>query len=108
MSGAAAAVAGQTDRALAVLLDHRLDQDPEVALWRAYAAALAPRWELAAQEWARFGCAPRRLSRSRLRRLLGLEIASAMAEQGDAGTALALIDRLRPWRSLPTRGRGST
>jgi hypothetical protein len=95
MTGAAAAVAGQDDRALATLLDHRLDQDPEVALWRAYAAARTTRWDLAAQEWARSNelldgyPAP-------LRRLLGLEMASAIVEQGDAGAALALIDRLRP------------
>lgn len=94
MAAAAAAVTGQHDRALATLLDRRLDEDPEVALWRAYAAARATRWGLATQEWARSGellegyPAP-------LRRLLGLEMASAMAEQGDAGAALTLIDQLR-------------
>ena len=105
MSGAAAALAGQTDRALAVLLDHRLDQDPEVALWRAYAAALAPRWELAAQEWTRAGPLLDAYPEP-LRRLLGLELAAAMVEQGDAGTALALVDRLRSMTlSADTRAR---
>ena len=105
MTGAAAAVTGQHDRALAMLLDHSLDQDPEVALWRAYAAARATRWELATQEWARSGALLDGYPEP-LRRLLGLEMASAMAEQGDADAALGLIDRLRPLAlSAGTRAR---
>ena len=105
MTGAAAAVTGQHDRALATLLDHSLDQDPEVALWRAYAAARATRWELATQEWARSGALLDGYPEP-LRRLLGLEMASAMAEQGDADAALGLIDQLRPLAlSAGTRAR---
>lgn len=95
LTGAAAALSGRSDTALATLLDHKLDQDSEVALWRAYAAARSARAELAQQEWARSKGALDDYP-TPLRRLLGLEMAAVLLDQGDPGAALALIDRLKP------------
>lgn len=95
LRGAAAALSGRVDTALAILLDRLLDQDPEVALWRAYAAARAMRSELAAQELQRSNGALDHYP-TPLRRVLGLELASTLLDRGEAGPALALLDRLRP------------
>lgn len=95
LAGAAAALSGRVDTALAILLDRLLDQDQEVALWRAYAAARAMRSELAAQELERSNGALDHYP-TPLRRVLGLELASTLLDRGEAGPALALLDRLRP------------
>ncbi len=100
LSGAAAALSGRADTALAILLDRMLDQDPEVALWRAYAAARAMRSDLAAQELERSNGVLDRYP-TPLRRALGLELASALIDRGDTGPALALLEGLRPL-DLPT------
>lgn len=100
LSGAAAALSGRVDTALAVLLDRMLDQDPEVALWRAYAAARAMRSDLAAQELERSNGVLDRYP-TPLRRALGLELASALIDRGDTGPALTLLEGLRPL-DLPT------
>ena len=95
LTGAAEALSGRSDTALATLLDHKLDQDSEVALWRAYAAARSARAELAQQEWTRSKGVLDGYP-TPLRRLLGLEMAGVLLDQGDPGAALALIDRLKP------------
>ena len=100
MTGAAEALTGRSDRALAALLDHRLDEDPEVALWRAFAAAGADRWQLAAQEWQRSEGLLDHYP-TPLRRRLGLEMAAAMLDHGDAGEARSVLAQLQ---SLPLSG----
>ena len=100
MTGAAEALTGRSDRALAALLDHRLDADPEVALWRAFAAAGADRWQLAAQEWLRSDGLLDHYP-TPLRRRLGLEMAAGMLDHGDAGEARSLLARLQ---TLPLAG----
>jgi hypothetical protein len=95
LTGAATALAGRHDAALAMLLDHTLDADTEVALWRSLAASRGARWDLATQEWAR---ADGLLDGypTPLRRLLGLEMATALLEGGESGAALAVVEKLRP------------
>jgi hypothetical protein len=90
LTGAAEALAGRHDPALASLLDHALDADGEIALWRAYVAALAARWPLATQEWQRSGGLPPAYP-DPLRRRLGLELAAALVDHGEAGDAHALL-----------------
>ncbi len=93
LTGAAEALTGRQDPALASLLDHTLDEDGEIALWRAYAAALAARWRLATQEWRRSGGVPPAYP-DPLRRRLGLELAAALLDHGGAGEARALLHQL--------------
>ena len=93
LTGAAEALAGRHDPALASLLDHTLDEDEEIALWRAYAAARAARWQLATQEWARSSGLPTDYP-DPLRRRLGLELAAALLDHGDATEARALVAQL--------------
>jgi hypothetical protein len=93
LTGAAEALAGRPDPALASLLDHALDADEEIALWRAYAAALGARWPLATQEWQRSGGLPQAYP-DPLRRRLGLELAATLLDHGDAGEARALLRQL--------------
>jgi hypothetical protein len=93
LTGAAEALAGRPDPALASLLDHALDADAEIALWRAYAAALGARWPLATQEWQRSGGLPQAYP-GPLRRRLGLELAATLLDHGDAGEARALLRQL--------------
>ena len=93
LTGAAEALAGRHDPALANLLDHALDEDAEIALWRAYAAAQAARWQLLAQEWARSGGLPAGYP-DPLRRRLGLELAATLLDHGDATEARALLAQL--------------
>ena len=100
MTGAAEALAGRGDRALAALLDHGLDEDPEVALWRAFAAAGTGRWQLATQEWQRSDGLLEHYP-TPLRRRLGLEMAAAMLDHGDATEARSLLAQLQP---LPLSG----
>ena len=95
MTGAAEALAGRGDRALAALLDHGLDEDPEVALWRAFAAAGTGRWQLATQEWQRSDGLLEHYP-TPLRRRLGLEMAAAMLDHGDATEARSLLAQLQP------------
>ena len=94
LSGVAEALAGRADPALGKLLDHALDDDREVALWRAYAAALAARRDLAGQEWARSGGVPDGYP-DPLRRRLGLELAAMLLEGADPAAATALLERLK-------------
>jgi TolA-binding protein len=100
MTGAAEALAGRGDRALAALLDHVLDEDPEVALWRAFAAAGTGRWQLATQEWQRSDGLLEHYP-TPLRRRLGLEMAAAMLDHNDATEARSLLAQLQP---LPLSG----
>jgi hypothetical protein len=93
LTGAAEALAGRHDPALASLLDHALDEDPEVALWRAYAAARAGRWPLATQEWHRSGGLPAAYP-DPLQARLGPELAAALVEQGEPGEARTLLAQL--------------
>ena len=93
LTGAAEALAGRPDPALASLLDHALDADAEIALWRAYAAGLGARWPLATQEWQRSGGLPQAYP-DPLRRRLGLELAATLLDHGDAGEARALLRQL--------------
>ena len=93
LAGAAEALAGRHDPALASLLDHALDHDAEIALWRSYAAARAARWQLATQEWDRSGGLPEDYP-DPLRRRLGLELAAALLDHGDAAEARALLAQL--------------
>ena len=93
LSGAAEALSGRPDTALANLLDHALDEDAEIALWRAYAAARASRWQLAAQEWHRSAGVPEGYP-DPLRRRLGLELAAGLLDHGDAVEARALLAQL--------------
>ena len=93
LTGAAEALAGRQDPALANLLDPRLDKDGEVALWRAYAASRAARWTLAAQEWQRSGGLPATYP-DPLRRRLGLDLAEGMLERGELADARALLEQL--------------
>jgi hypothetical protein len=89
----AEALAGRHDPALASLLDQALDGDAEIALWRAYAAARAARWQLATQEWGRSGGLPEGYP-DPLRRRLGLELAATLVDHGDATEARALLAEL--------------
>ncbi|MGD9512286.1 MAG: hypothetical protein AB7X49_27480, partial [Geminicoccaceae bacterium] len=100
LGGAAEALSGRPDPALVKLLDHALDEDPEVALWRAYAAALASRRELADQEWSRSGGLPDGYP-DPLRRRLGLELAALLLEGADPAAARALLERLKGLRLEP-------
>jgi hypothetical protein len=93
LTGAAEALAGRPDPALASLLDHALDADAEIALWRAYAAALGARWPLATQEWQRSAGLPQAYP-DPLQRRLGLELAATLLDHGDAGEARALLRQL--------------
>jgi hypothetical protein len=92
MAGAAAALKGRHDTALGVLLDQRFDADAEAALWRVFAAALAGRSELAAQEWTRSGTMLDAYPEP-LRRSLGPSLAAALVAQGSPEAALALAAR---------------
>lgn len=94
LSGVAEALTGRADPALGKLLDHALDDDREVALWRAYAAALASRRDLAGQEWARSGGVPDGYP-DPLRRRLGLELAAMLLDGADPAAATALLERLK-------------
>ena len=93
LTGAAEALAGRQDQSLANLLDPALDQDGEVALWRAYAAARAARWSLAEQEWRRSGGLPESYP-DPLRRRLGLDLAEIMLDRGELEDARALLRQL--------------
>lgn len=93
LTGAAEALAGRHDPALASLLDHTLDEDAEIALWRAYAAVRAARWQLATQEWDRSGGLPEGYP-DPLRRRLGLELATALLDHGEATDARGLLAQL--------------
>ncbi len=100
LGGAAEALAGRPDPALVKLLDHSLDEDREVALWRAYAAAQASRRELASQEWARSGGLPDGYPEP-LRRRLGLELAALLLEDADPAAAMAMLARLKDLKLGP-------
>ncbi len=65
-----------------------------MALWRAYAAALASRHDLAEQEWARAGGLPANYP-DPLRRRLGFELATTLLDSADPVAIAALLDRLR-------------
>lgn len=95
LAGAAAALEGQPDKALGRLRGPALDDDQEVALWRAYAAARAGRHQFAGQEWQR-GSAVLAAYPMPLRLTLGLEIAASLAQHGDARQARDLLALLHP------------
>ena len=98
LDGAAAALAGRPETALAALRRRDLESDGEAALWRAYAAARANRPELVAADWAR----GRVLLDSYpvpLRLILGKAVAESLARHGDPREARTLLDRLRPLAS---------
>ena len=95
LEAAAAALEGRHEAALAALQGKDLDGDPEIALWRAYAASGAERHELAGQEWERGQRALASLP-TPLRRTLGREIATSLAQHGDPNAARTLLDLLRP------------
>lgn len=100
LGGAAEALSRQPDPALVKLLDHALDEDREVALWRAYAAAQASRRELANQEWARSGGLPESYPEP-LRRRLGFELAALLLEDADPAAAMTMLARLKDLKLGP-------
>jgi len=102
LNGAAAALAGQGERALAAWREAGLEheREPEPALWRAYAAARGGQHPLAAREWASTGTLLASYP-DPLRRRLGRELAASLAHHGDPKQARALLDLLRPFETDP-------
>ena len=95
IEGAAAALEGRHEAALQALQSETYNGDPEIALWRVYAAAGAERHETVGQEWERGRDALASLPVP-LRHTLGRKIATSLAQHGDPGKARDLLDVLRP------------
>jgi hypothetical protein len=100
IAGAAAALAGKHDAALATLQAPTYDGDPEVALWRAFAAAGAGHPGLVAPAWARAGDVLAAYPEP-LRGTMGRAIAAGLLEQDKAEEAAALARMLRAGISEP-------
>lgn len=100
LGAAAAALAGEPGEALAALAKDDLRDDPEAALWRAFAAARVGRHAEVGAAWAR-GREPLAAYPAPLRRSLGRGIAASLVQRGDPREARALLDLLRPLETEP-------